>query len=124
MKGKNRVKTNRIIRHFRIRKRVVGNAERPRLSIYPSLQHIEAQIIDDTEQKTLVGFTTKDKDFQKESGLKKGGNVKAAVHFGKFVASKAKEKGISKVVFDRAGFLYHGRVRAFADAAREQGLSF
>ena len=124
MKGKNRVKTNRLIRHFRIRKRVVGTPDRPRLSIYPSLQHLEAQIIDDYEQKTLVGFTTKDKDFQKESGLKKGGNVAAAVHFGKFVAVKAKEKGISKVVFDRAGFLYHGRIKAFADAAREQGLSF
>ncbi len=124
MKPKNRVKTNRLIRHYRIRKTVVGTAERPRLSIYPSLQHLEAQIINDFEQKTLVGFTTKDKDFKKVSGLQKGGNVQAAVHFGKFVAEKAKAKGISKVVFDRAGFLYHGRIKAFADAAREQGLSF
>lgn len=124
MKPKNRVKTNRIIRHYRIRKRVSGTAERPRLSLYPSLQHLEAQLINDFEQRTIVGFTTKDKDFQKESGLKKGGNVKAASHFGKFVAAKAKAKGIEKVVFDRAGFLYHGRVKAFAEAAREQGLSF
>lgn len=124
MKPKNRVKSNRIIRHYRIRKAVSGTAERPRLSIYPSLQHLEAQIIDDFEQKTLVGFTTKDKDFQKESGLQKGGNVEAATRFGKFVAERAKARGISKVVFDRAGFLYHGRIKAFAEAAREQGLSF
>ena len=124
MRAKNRVKSNRIIRHFRIRKRVNGNSERPRLSVYPSLQHLEAQIIDDFEQTTLLGASTKSKDFQKKSGLKKGGNVAAAVSFGKFVAEKAKEKGIQKVVFDRAGFLYHGRIKAFADAAREQGLSF
>ncbi len=85
---------------------------------------MEAQIIDDFDQKTLFGATTKAKDFQKASRLKTGGNVKAAVQFGKFVAEKAKEKGISKVVFDRAGFLYHGRIKAFADAAREQGLLF
>ena len=124
MISKNRVKSNRIIRHFRIRKRVQGTAERPRLAVYPSLQHLEAQIIDDFEQTTLLGLSTKSKDFKKKSGLKQGGNVKAAVDFGKFVAEKAKEKGIQKVVFDRAGFLYHGRIKAFADAAREQGLSF
>lgn len=124
MRPKNRVKTNRIVRHFRLRKKVIGNPERPRLSIYPSIKHLEAQIINDFEQKTLVGFTTKAKEFQKISGLKTGGNVAAAVLFGKFVAVKAKEKGISKVVFDRGGFLYHGRIKAFADAAREQGLSF
>ena len=124
MISKNRVKSNRIIRHFRIRKRVQGTAERPRLAVYPSLQHLEAQLIDDFEQTTLLGLSTKSKDFKKKSGLKQGGNVKAAVDFGKFVAEKAKEKGIQKVVFDRAGFLYHGRIKAFADAAREQGLSF
>ncbi len=124
MLAKNRVKTNRIIRHFRIRKKVQGTSERPRLSIYPSLQHLEAQLIDDYHQKTLLGLSTKGKDFQKKAGLKKGGNVKAAVDFGKFVAEKAKAKGIQKVVFDRGGFLYHGRIKAFADAAREQGLSF
>ena len=124
MRFKNRTKSNRIIRHYRLRKRVIGNAERPRLSIYPSLAHMEAQIIDDTEQKTLLGLTTKTKAFAKASGLKGGGNVKAAVYFGKFVADIAIEKGIQKVVFDRAGFLYHGRIKAFADAAREQGLSF
>lgn len=124
MLAKNRVKSNRIVRHFRLRKKVVGTAERPRLSLYPSLMHLEAQIIDDFEQKTLVGFTTKDKDFQKQYGIKKGGNVQAAVNFGQFVAEKAKAKGIEKVVFDRAGFQYHGRIKAFAEAAREKGLSF
>ena len=124
MNPKNRVKTNRIIRHFRIRKKVKGNSERPRLSIYPSLQHFEAQIVDDFEQKTLVGFSTKGKAFKKTSGLKNFGNVAAAVSFGKFVAEQAQAKGIKKVVFDRGGFLYHGRIKAFADAAREKGLSF
>ncbi len=123
MLAKNRVKTNRIIRHFRIRKKVQGTAERPRLSVYPSLQHLEAQIIDDYAETTLLGLSTKSKAFQKKSGHK-GGNVLAAVSFGKFVAEKAKEKGIQKVVFDRGGFLYHGRIKAFADAAREQGLNF
>ena len=116
--------SNRIVRHFRIRKRVSGNPERPRLSLYPSLQHLEAQIIDDFEQKTLVGFSTKSKAFRKATGIKNAGNVKAAVVFGKFVAEQAKAKGIARVVFDRGGFLYHGRVKAFADSAREGGLSF
>ena len=124
MKPKNRVASNRLIRHFRIRKTVSGSPERPRLSVYPSLQHFEAQIIDDTRAHTLVGFTTKDKEFQKQCGLKNGGNIKAAQQFGKFVAEKAQKKGIRQVVFDRAGFLYHGRIKAFADAAREGGLSF
>jgi large subunit ribosomal protein L18 len=124
MRQKNKLNDSRVLRHFRLRKRVSGTPDRPRLSIYPSLQHLEAQIIDDFDQKTIIGFTTKDKDFRKESGLEKGGNVVAAVKFGKFVADKAIKKGIKQVVFDRGGFLYHGRIKAFADAAREQGLSF
>ena len=110
--------------------------ERPRLSLHPSLKHLEAQIIDDYEQKTLLGISTKAEEFQKafsatERGgstkggkIKHAGNVAAAVSFGKFVARKAKEKGIQKVVFDRGGYLYHGKIKAFADAAREEGLSF
>lgn len=121
---KNRVKSNRIIRHFRLRKKVQGDAERPRLSIYPSLQHLEVQIVNDFDQKTIIGFSTKGKDFKKTSGLKTGGNVAAAVSFGKYVSEKVQAKGIKKVVFDRGGFLYHGRIKAFADAAREKGLSF
>lgn len=124
MRPKNRVSSNRIIRHFRIRKRVSGTPERPRLCLYRSLGHLEAQLVDDFDQKTIVGFSTKAKDFKKTAGVKSSGNVKAAVQFGKYVAEKAKAKGIQKVVFDRGGFLYHGRVKAFADAAREAGLSF
>lgn len=114
----------REIRHWRLRKRVMGTGERPRLSLYPSLLHLEAQFIDDYAQKTLLGFTTKAEAFQKLTGLKRAQNVQAAVVFGKFVAEKAKAKGIQSAVFDRAGFLYHGRVRAFADAVREGGVHF
>lgn len=124
MRSRNRTSSNRIVRHLRLRKKVAGTAERPRLALSPTIQHMEAQIIDDFAQKTLFGASTKAKDFQKAAGLKTAGNVEAAVHFGKYIASKAKEKGISKVVFDRGGYLYHGRIKAFADAARENGLSF
>ena len=124
MKPKIKSKSNRIIRHYRIRKRVIGTAARPRLCLKPSLMHMEAQLIDDFENKTLVGFSTKSKEFQKASGLKQGGNVKASVQFGKYAAEKAMAKGIKQVVFDRGGYLYHGRIKAFADSAREQGLSF
>ena len=124
MKSKNKTASNRIIRHLRSRKKVVGTAEKPRLSVYPSIKHFEAQLVNDFESKTVLGFTTKAKAFQKEAGIKTGGNVKAAVLFGEYVAVKAKEKGISKVVFDRGGFLYHGRIKAFADAARKGGLVF
>ncbi len=124
MRTKNKLNSARILRHFRIRKKVKGTPERLRLSLYPSLLHMEAQLIDDFQEKTLFGFTTKAKDFKKVSGLKSGCNVKAAVVFGKYVAQKAKEKGVQKVVFDRGGYKYHGRIKAFADAARENGLAF
>ena len=127
MRRKIKTRSNRIIRHFRLRKRVIGTVERPRLSLHPSLKHLEAQIIDDYEQKTLLGVSTKAEEFQKSTKggkLKYYGNVAAAVNFGKFVAKKAKEKGIQKVVFDRGGYLYHGKIKAFADAAREEGLLF
>lgn len=124
MRPKNRAPSNRIVRHWRLRKKVIGTPERPRLSVYPSLQHLEAQLIDDFERRTLFGVSSKDKEFKKVSGLKKAGNVESAVVFGKFVAEKARQKGIQKVIFDRGGFLYHGRIKAFADAAREQGLQF
>ena len=124
MRAKIREKSNRLVRHYRIRKRVSGTAERPRLCLSPSLQHMEAQFIDDFDQKTLIGVSSKAKDFQKSAGLKSAGNVAAAVKFGKFAAEKALAKGIKKVVFDRGGYLYHGRIKAFAEAAREQGLAF
>ena len=104
--------------HTRIRERMQGTPERPRLNIYRSLNHIYAQIIDDTQGYTLVSASTL------ASKQKTGGNISAAKEIGKQVASKAIEKGIKKVVFDRGGYLYHGRIRALADAAREAGLDF
>ena len=124
MKPKMKGRSNRIIRHYRIRKSVIGTSERPRLCVAPSLQHMEAQFINDFEQKTVVGVSSKGKDFQKSAGLKSAGNVASAVKFGKYAAEKALAKGIKKVVFDRGGYLYHGRIKAFAEAVREQGLSF
>ena len=124
MKPKIKSKSNRLIRHYRIRKNVIGTSERPRLCLSPSLKHMEAQFVDDFSQKTLMGTSTKSEEFHKKSGLKQGGNVVSAVKFGKYAAEKALAQGIKKVVFDRGGYLYHGRIKAFADAAREQGLSF
>ncbi|MBI4352608.1 MAG: 50S ribosomal protein L18 [Candidatus Omnitrophica bacterium] len=119
-----RTNSNRIKRHWRIRKKVRGTAERPRLCLFRSLKHLEAQLIDDGAQKTILGFSTCSAEYRQSAGLPESGNVKAASLFGKFVAGKAKEKGIGKIVFDRAGCLYHGRVKAFAEAAREGGLVF
>jgi large subunit ribosomal protein L18 len=104
--------------HTRIRRRLTGTAERPRLSIYRSLNHIYAQVIDDSQGLTLVAASTA------AAKVKTGGNVAAAREVGKQIAERAKEKGIQKVVFDRGGYLYHGRVKALADAAREAGLEF
>ena len=108
--------------HQRVRMTVSGTAERPRLCVYRSLDHIYAQVIDDRAGKTLVSASSADKDTKKN--LKGGGNVAAAKVVGKAVADRAKAQGISKVVFDRGGYKYHGRVKALADAAREAGLQF
>ena len=99
-----------------------GTAERPRLCVYRSLDHIYAQVIDDRAGKTLASANSADKDTKKN--LKGGGNVAAAKVVGKIVADRAKAVGVSKVVFDRGGYKYHGRVKALADAAREAGLQF
>ena len=107
-------------RHTRVRRRVKGTSERPRLAIFRSNQHIYAQVIDDSEHTTLVSASTLDKD----AGIKTGSNAEAAAAVGKMVAERAIAKDISKVVFDRGGNLYHGRVAALADAAREAGLNF
>jgi large subunit ribosomal protein L18 len=101
---------------------VSGTAERPRLCVYRSLDHIYAQVIDDRAGTTLASASSADKDTKKN--LKGGGNVAAAKVVGKAVADRAKAQGISKVVFDRGGYKYHGRVKALADAAREAGLQF
>ncbi|MBF0342760.1 MAG: 50S ribosomal protein L18 [Nitrospirae bacterium] len=109
-------------RHDRVRKKVVGTLERPRLSVYKSLNHMYAQLINDTEGVTLAYASTLDKSLKSDSGHK--GNVIAAKKVGELIALKAKEKGITKVVFDKGGFKYHGRVKALADAARQSGLEF
>jgi large subunit ribosomal protein L18 len=104
--------------HSRIRQRMEGTAERPRLNVYRSLNHIYAQVIDDAKGETLLSASSL------ASKVKTGGNVAAAKEVGKLVAERAIEKGIKKVVFDRGGYLYHGRIKALADAAREAGLEF
>lgn len=123
MRQKIQERSNRQVRHWRLRKKVVGTSERPRLCLSPSTRHLEAQFIDDFGGKTLVGFSTKNEDFLKSSKTG-GGNVEASGQFGQFVAKKAVQKGIKKVVFDRSGYQYHGRVKAFAEAARQNGLEF
>ena len=109
----------RIRRHARVRKNISGTAERPRLNVYRSLNHIYAQVIDDVKGVTLVAASSMDKDFE---GY--GGNVEAAKKVGVKVAEKALAAGIKKVVFDRGGYVYHGRVAALAEGAREGGLEF
>ncbi len=111
--------------HKRIRKKVLGTAERPRLNIYRSVNHIYAQVIDDGKGVTLVAASSleagKDKDGKAHI---KGGNLASAKQVGKLIAERAKEKGLKQVVFDRGGYLYHGRIKALADAARAAGLQF
>ncbi len=104
--------------HARIRRKMQGTAERPRLNVYRSLNQIYTQLIDDQAGTTLVAASSV------TAKLKTGGNVAAAREVGKLIAEKAREKGIKKVVFDRGGYLYHGRIKALADAAREAGLDF
>lgn len=107
--------------HTRIREKMSGTAARPRLNVYRSVGHIYTQLIDDANGVTLASASTVGK---KDGEKKSGGNVEAAREVGRLIAEKAKEKGIVKVVFDRGGYLYHGRVKAIADAAREAGLEF
>jgi len=109
-------------RKARVKGAVRGTTEQPRLSVFRSLKNIYAQIIDDVTGRTLVAASSKDKVFA--GTLKNGGNKSAAVLIGKTIAERAKEKGLTKVAFDRAGYRYHGRVKALADAAREAGLKF
>lgn len=108
-------------RHRRIRGRVNGSSERPRLSVFRSHQHIYAQVIDDTQQQTLVAASTLEPALK---SLNSGATCEASVEVGKLIAQRLIEKGISKVVFDRGGNLYHGRIKALAEAAREAGLDF
>lgn len=105
--------------HTRIRRKVAGTTARPRLAVFRSLKHITVQIIDDAQGHTLVAASSA----EKKTGVG-GGNIAGAKDIGKLIADRAKEKGIKLVVFDRGGYLYHGRVKALADAAREAGLEF
>lgn len=111
-------------RHLRIRKKVQGTAERPRLAVYRSDKHIYAQLIDDVAAQTLASAGTVESDLQKALKTKAGANTAAAELIGKTIAERAKSKGIESVVFDRGGNLYTGRIQALADAAREAGLVF
>jgi large subunit ribosomal protein L18 len=110
----------RIRIHTRIRVKLRGSQERPRLAVFRSLKHIYAQVIDDREGRTLVAASSG----EKKSAVASGGNLAGAKQVGKLIAERAKTKGINKVVFDRGGYLYHGRIKALADAAREAGLEF
>jgi len=109
-------------RHQRVRSSVSGTSERPRLAVFRSNQHIYAQVIDDTAHHTLAAASTLDADLKAK--LESGSNCEASTEVGKLIAERALAKGIQKVVFDRGGNLYHGRVQALADAAREAGLDF
>ncbi len=108
--------------HKRIRQKISGDMTRPRLCIYRSSKYIYAQIVDDTQGRTLVAASTAEKDVRGDS--KQGGNIEASKKVGKAIAERAKAKGIETVVFDRGGYLYHGRIKAVAEAARESGLKF
>lgn len=110
---------------FRLRKRIMGTTERPRLSVFRSLQHLYAQVIDDLNGVTLAAASTVEPAVKAQmAGGTKGGNLKGAELIGKVVAERLQAKGIKKVVFDRSGYLYHGRIKAVADAARGAGLEF
>jgi large subunit ribosomal protein L18 len=111
----------RLKRHLRVRKKITGTNERPRLSVFRSSKHIYAQLIDDVKGLTIASASTVDKDL---ADIGNGGNVESARKVGELIAKRAKEKGYENVVFDRGGYLYHGRIQALADAAREAGLQF
>jgi large subunit ribosomal protein L18 len=108
--------------HRRIRAKVAGSSDRPRLCVFRSLKYTYVQIVDDSQGKTLVAASTAEKELK--GALKQTGNIQASKLVGKVIAERAKAKGIESVVFDRGGYLYHGRIRAVAEAARESGLKF
>ncbi len=122
MVNKKSRKEVRVKKHMRIRNRFSGTAERPRLAVFRSNNHMYAQIIDDTVGNTLVAASTLEKEVKAE--LTKTNNVDAAAYLGTVIGKRALEKGITKVVFDRGGFIYHGKIAALAEAAREAGLEF
>lgn len=119
---KNKKELSRLKRHRSIKLRMRGTDTTPRLIIHRSLNNLFAQVKDDTNNKTLFSFSTLDKEIKQK--FPSGGNIKSAEFFGDVFSKKAKEKGITKIIFDRAGYLYHGRIMAFADALRKGGLEF
>ena len=122
MKTEERTEARRRVR-IRVRQKVRGSADRPRLAVFKSGRHIYAQLIDDTAGRTLAHASSRDADFKKAEGPR-GANVGSAKSVGRLVAERARQKGIARVVFDRGGYIYHGKVRALAEAAREGGLEF
>ncbi len=117
-----KIRTLRTRRHARIRSKVVGTAERPRLAVSRSHRHISAQVIDDTAGRTVAAASSVEAELRKSLGDGGGGNIAGAESVGRLLASRAKEAGITKVVFDRGGFAYHGRIAAVADAVRSEGV--
>ena len=109
-------------RHLRIRKKIQGTQQKPRLSVYRGLQNLFVQFIDDKNHRTLLSLSTVDKDVKQK--IKYGGNIKAAEILGQMAGQRAKDKGITKIVFDRGGYLYHGRIKTLADSLRKEGLEF
>ncbi|NPA52407.1 MAG: 50S ribosomal protein L18 [Aquificae bacterium] len=114
----------RLIRHKRVRKKIFGTSQKPRMAFYRSLNNLYVQIIDDEKGITIVSASTIDKDYVEKYRKRGGKSIEDAQKLGEFIAEKALSKGINKVVFDRGGFKYHGKVKAFADAVREKGLQF
>lgn len=121
-KIRDKSEAGRVKRHYRIRKSVYGTKERPRLSVHRSHKNLYIQFIDDITNTTLLSLSTNDKAFKKEHPS--GGNVEAAKKMGTYISREAEKKGIQQVTFDRSGYLYHGRIKALADSAREAGLKF
>ncbi|MDP6685849.1 MAG: 50S ribosomal protein L18 [Candidatus Omnitrophota bacterium] len=121
-KSRNKKETGRIKRHYRIKKGVSGTKEKPRLNVHRSHKNLYVQLIDDISNTTLLSFSTNDKEFKKD--CPRGANIAAAKKIGTYIGTEATKKGIKTVVFDRGGYLYHGRIKALADAAREAGLKF
>ena len=121
-KIRNKSEQSRITRHYRIRKNLSGTKDKPRMVVHRSHKNLYVQMVDDIDNRTLLSISTNDEGFKKD--YKWGGNIDAAKKLGAYVTSEAKKKNIEEVVFDRGGYLYHGRIKALADAARETGLKF
>ena len=118
----NRQRALRVRRHARVRRKVIGTAERPRLAVFRSIRHISAQVIDDSTGRTLVAASSVEPELRSRLGSGGGGNLAGAEAVGSLVATRAKAAGITRVVFDRGGFAYHGRVAALAESVRAEGL--